>query len=107
MTVEKLTSVIDAANATGASDAVHSHSSALPETPCDPSVIAAKMREYIVGIVANLSARELDESRLRPGLDDGRQRQLEEIVHRLGSKGNSFSRLSPRRCPNWQHQSNT
>lgn len=48
------------------------------ETPAT-SVTKEFLREDIIEVMAGLSARERDVLRLRFGLDDGRQRTLEEV----------------------------
>ena len=53
------------------------------ETPAS-SVTQELLREDIIEVMAGLSARERDVLRLRLGLDDGRQRTLEEVGQLFG-----------------------
>lgn len=53
------------------------------ETPAS-SVTQELLREDIIEVMAGLSARERDVLRLRFGLDDGRQRTLEEVGQLFG-----------------------
>jgi RNA polymerase primary sigma factor len=53
------------------------------ETPA-ASVTQELLREDIIEVMAALSPRERDVLRLRFGLDDGRQRTLEEVGHLFG-----------------------
>ena len=53
------------------------------ETPAS-NVTQELLREDINGVMASLSSRERDVLRLRFGLDDGRQRTLEEVGQLFG-----------------------
>jgi RNA polymerase primary sigma factor len=53
------------------------------ETPAN-SVTQELLRDDIIEVMASLSPRERDVLRLRFGLDDGRQRTLEEVGQLFG-----------------------
>jgi len=58
--------------------------SLLPHRSENTSIAQELLREDIIEVMAGLSPRERDVLRLRFGLDDGRQRTLEEVGELFG-----------------------